>query len=637
MNLGDQSRIFSFEKARKEQEKIMGDCDFFPLYQSELFIESFDESLPLKGSYAIQDVHRFGMKLSRLREAGVPILSLLEKVDLEHYLLKENGLKSEIILDMLVICMDDNLALDEKIKRFIMAEFGDCLRYNNRIKGISTTEVADHKGISLGNYYGIVSLAIQREFHYIPKHLLQPNFLKALIQDAIRQYNATETPYQEILRYYEKYKGNFPKLETPAPESMESATGPWKETLNAFEGLFSVYGLTKHHEREIMLRSLLTMTERTIKPGTESQWAMVLQGPGDTCKTGFGKIMALDSAPAYVTNPSELPKRRTLEEMEGASFVVVDEMDTAGSKHDIAANKSWLTSSSWNIRKAFREDAQPLKATWATIFTLNPETIPYDDGAEMRRYCMVRIKGNAADGRKRAKFLLDNREYLHAALFHIHQAGYSATKPLAYEEEVRQDALGFVEVSQEVSIVEAYQDQLIEILCSASGSLIPVTTKELFELVSSDRYHSRRAAKLTAALKAWGWDYRRLGPNEPFFWEPPNLKRTSYTLSHLLPGTKSQVLRQLQHNAPQSIKVEPETPSESPATSLNPEICLLPPEPVKGASESQQKALESLAFIIRSQGIEPLETNDPQVMLDFWRCIQADNEKSNSHPEVSTN
>lgn len=590
MDLRNMERMASVTRLIEEATRICGAPFLLTGEAESVFSDMKHYVMDLRGDWEFPQIKRFGYRLAKLRSMGLPVYYILDQLATMPYF-EEEGVAHDAIMDLATEALKGDNSVSNQIKSFIFSEFGRFLEYDIRTKGITTTPEADQKGISAGNYTSIISLAVQEEFPHAPKHLLQPHFLKGLIQDSIRTFCAKETPLEEIQRYYQGYESQLPPLdaltELPSWLGGSADSEAWSQMYDRFLPLFKIYGLEDSpHEQELLLRSLLGMVERTVNPGATMQWALVLQGQGGCGKSCLGKIMSLKAAPYFQTSPSDLPKRSTLGNLAGASVLIVDEMDTAGSKHDIAFNKSFLTETNWFMRKAYREDPEVIRATWTTIFTLNPEHIPYDDGAQMRRYGIVRLKGGEPEGDLRSAYLLANREYLIALLYHLQQARYPICKPQHFDAINRRNSMDFVETSPEVATLLSYEKALSEALTLNKGELVALSTKDIFEWVSTDRFHPRKAAKITEALRDRGWEYKRISASKPYFWQPPNTG--GLAIVNPLPMTKRQILATVANTKPEPLQPdEPlEITPEAPAEPLKLGQEFMPPNPSPRTQEA---------------------------------------------------
>jgi hypothetical protein len=552
----------------------------------------------------------------------------------------QDGVRSEVFQDMAVSILADEGDLTDRISKFVWLKFGSYLCYEPRYGGVSTLPAAVQMNISTGNYEHVVYTAIRQEFQgQLTPAMANAAFLQSIVQDSIRKHMATESPIGELDRVYAQYKHCFPELNPDErPNLISEGKGAWAEMYQRLAPLFDVYGILGcHREEELQTRSLLGIITRTYVPGEVMQWTCLYSGSAGCGKSVIGIIMALDTAPAVVITPSDLGKSKTIEQLAGASVVVLDEMDVSVSKRDIAENKSFLSQTEFRIRRAYRRDAEPIKATWSVISTTNSETLPHDDGAGMRRYGLIRLSGGMAEGDKRAAFLIENRRYLQAAMVHLHKAGYPinlGADMVALNQETSHD---LIEVPDEVHLLNASLETLSRLMFTDSGSILWMTTKTIWELISNEKFHPRRAAGISDTLKSAGWKYRRsqgLGSVNSKFWAPPNCPDEVQVVPihpDLLPTLRKAI-------AGATVKPVTHAPvDEAPKVNKTPVKAIEPPKIGKesqdgptslpGPLDPSQKAQEDHAKYLRGMitkaGHTPPDTDSPLELAQFYKSLFA--------------
>ena len=648
MNPQTQERLLAMETLIQESLGILPYGSMVPSGEVAQLVANWSEAtMNPKKTVQFGELAKFAEALQRFRRIGLPVLGVMESMaaeSMDHPSFTE-GVKSDGFLFMAQKVVEDRGDLTERIGRFIWLKFGSYLCYDPRYGGISVLPSGSRINMSSGNYEHILITAIRREF----KSQLTPaqtnaQWLQSIIQDSVRSYMAAETPIQELDRVYEEYQSLFPPLDPEKrPSLISEGQGNWGLIYKRLAALFEVYGiLGKPREEELMTRSLLGIVARTYNPGEVMQWTMLLQGKGACGKSVLGQVLALDTAPAVVITPSDLGKSKTLESMAGSSVVVLDEMDVSVSKRDIAENKSFLSQTHSRIRRAYRRDAETIAHTWTVISTTNSETLPHDDGAEMRRYGLVRLSGGMEEGEVRARFLVENRRYLQALLVHLYHAGYPIDLGSDMIELNRETSRDLIEVPDEVSMLEGVVDSLAKLMVTGEGHLLRLTTKTVWQLISNDKFHPRRAAGLTRTLEERGWMYTRSrargNTDHSKFWLPPNLPET-IEVKAFHPDNLHTLRKAVAAQAVQTVKVcsvteeQPTTPPKKvevvkPPTTHNKDSEGLAPntpgplDPVaeKLSKEVQVKALKNM---LKQAGVTPPDTGDIQELLTAYRACFA--------------
>lgn len=640
MSKNTQDKILALETLLQESEKILPIGAMVPSGEVAAMISNWGQmTANTKQALGFRELVVYGEALQRFRRLGFPVAKIMEimAVESQGHPQFVGGVKSGPFLDMARVIVKDEGDIVERIGRFISLKFGAYLCYDPRYGGVSILSPASEINMSAGNYEHILMTAIRREFSkQLSPAQSHSQWLTSVIQDSVRKHLASETPIEELDRVYEGYSHMLPPLDPEQrPTLLSEGQGNWAVIYQRLAALFKVYDiLGKPREEELMTRGLLGAITRTYSPGSVMQWTLLLQGKGACGKSVLGQIMALDTAPAVLITPSDLGKAKTLESMAGASVVVLDEMDVSVSKRDIADNKSFLSQTASRIRRAYRRDAETIHHTWTVISTTNAETLPHDDGAEMRRYGLIRLSGGAEEGDKRAKFLIENRRYLQAILVHLYKAGYPidlCPQLLAMNKETSRD---LIEVPGEVSVLEGVVDSLAKLMVTSEGHLLRLTTKTIWQLTSSDRFHPRRAAGLTHTLENKGWKYTRTrnpGSDHSKFWLPPNLPDTIRVKAlhpdnlHILrKAVAAQTVATVEVGEAEVSEhsthdVEIVSPPTAPTFNTTSKTYVGPLDENRVASQNKVK-VKALKLMITQAGKEPPNTEDLGELVQFYQC-----------------
>ena len=640
MNDKTQAKILALDTLIQESQEILPIGVLLPSGEVEDFVANWaNTTINPKHSVGFGTLAQYAEGLQRFRRIGLPVAKVMELMANESELHPQfnEGIKSDGFLFMALKVVENQGDISEQIGRFIWLKFGSYLSYDPRYGGITVLPSGSRINMSSGNYEHILIAAIRREFgKRLTPAQSHIQWLQSVIQDSVRSLMASESPTEELERVYKDYCHLFPPLDPESrPTLISEGTGNWAIIYQRLAALFEVYGiLGNSREEELMTRSLQAIVTRTFNPGAVMQWALLLQGKGACGKSVLGQVMALDTAPAVLITPSDLGKAKTLEAMAGSSVVVLDEMDVSVSKRDIAENKSFLSQTESRIRRAYRRDAETIKHSWTVIATTNSETLPHDDGAEMRRYGVIRLSGGMEEGEKRAMFLVENRRYLQALLVHLHRAGYPIDLGADLVSLNRESSRDLIEVPDEVSMLEGVADSLAKLMVTGEGHLLRLTTKTVWQLISNDKFHPRRAAGLTKTLEDKGWKYTRTrekSSDPSKFWLPPNLP-DSIKVKAFHPDNLHTLRKAV---AAQSVEaVELGSYVEETATQDEPKV--KPIEPPKNQTQepdktqtpgpldkteklTKQTQTKALKLMISQTGQTPPDTEDHSELLKFYR------------------
>ena len=590
-----------------------------------------------------------GENLQRYRWLGFPVLAIMQKMAEA----ADIDIKDDAMLSIAAIAVDDTGKVDDRIETFIGAKFRHHISFNSRVGSTSLLSPAINENWSSGNYRSVMIREIQNEFAGQISHTTHGvGHLNILIDNAIRKYCSDTTPKEELDAVLLWFRDQLPELDPlERPAYLSYGEGNWAKMYQKLVPFFKVYGVYGNpREEELLVRTICGIAHRTYEPGSIMQWMLLLQGQAGCGKTAFGEILALDTAPAVVTSPTEIGKKTTLENIHGASVVVLDEMDVSIGKRDIAENKGFISSTHFSTRKAWRHDSERIPASWVIVGTTNAEALPHDDGAGMRRYGIIRLKGGMEEGEKRAKFLVENRKFIHAVAAHLYFAGYPCDLGAALVKDNSAVSQDFVETPDEAGLLASYLEYLPAILTTESGALLQVTTQTIWQLLTSDsKYHPRRAHAVVHVLENAGWTRRRAnGTGRQTFWIPPcfaakgedgfELKPFHPDNLHMLRKAvvgldiKGQIVKDEPVSEPQGPQDGQEQPPKPKPTQLPQERGKQPPQPKEGVSykfkqEDKEKpdtpahSAESLIALIEAMGATPPDTTSVPVLSKFLASL----------------
>lgn len=414
---------------------------------------------------------------------GVPVLVTLKPMweSAKMYSWGES-LSSDWFRELLLDVVAENHGPLEELKAFLSREFGAYLIYNRLTQTLEPTEVGLRRGYD-GNFEEAVVSKVWDEFG--PRTYPRATVVTVL-QGHFSSAHASATPTEELSGYLQGYRDTLPTQETlaatVAPRKLSEATGAWADLRDSFKGLWDAYNLTDPLEQELLVRGLLGVVQRQLVPGCPMQWALTLMGGAGTGKSMLGEVMALTAAPAVQASIGDIRYSEVL----GASVLVFDELDTQLGPHkELAHMKSFITTTRHRARLSYRRNAQTIPATWSVICTTNADSLPYDDGAGMRRYGVVRVTGDAQDGQRRYEFLKANRERLLAALYLLHLGGYSCNLDAELLGETAPTSEAIVATSDEGALLGAVLPYLADFVTEGEG-FKGFTTSNMWHLVAQD-------------------------------------------------------------------------------------------------------------------------------------------------------
>jgi hypothetical protein len=445
----------------------------------------------------------------------------------------------------------------EWISGVLLSKLSGILNYNPLSGALEITSKGRQLGHTTASIYPCMRLEICEQLG-IREKLLPQNFFRELVMKVARDSLSLETPIQELQRKLNSLQAQLPALEglraAQPPQTITQATGgPWKAILERVEPLFAAYNLSDNTDREHFFRFLVGLAARTHSPGCPLHWALTLSGNGGCGKTSFGEILALDSAPAVSVAMGQLGTKGLIESISSSSLLILDELDNYTRKRDLAELKDFITASTHNVRKAYRADSEGIPAAWAFLATTNADSLPCDDGAQMRRWAWVGLTGGVEEGEQRVQFLKENKNLLHALGYLAYLGGYSYKKFIPADETPKE--ILAIDTPDEATLVAHFSKQIENLICVESGKLIAMNTEDIWNLVSNKEYHPRKAPPIIAALESQGWT-KTAGKRRKVYWAPASLQGqeiTEETLVYLLPKQKLDLKDSLSRQNPGGI------------------------------------------------------------------------------------
>ncbi|NJL72811.1 MAG: hypothetical protein HC888_15245 [Candidatus Competibacteraceae bacterium] len=423
--------------------------------------------------------------------------------------------------------------LDEQIISFIGSELVGLVSLNPVTATLTISDLGRLRGLNSKNIKSIVYNWVFRKFAGKVSRRTHPrDIVGVLFDNSIQRYCMEKGPTEEINGYYAAHRGSFPQLDSArVPTYLAHGDGGWAEMYRLAEPLFRVYQLESHLEQEGFIKFLVGMVARTYEPGCFMPQMLLLYGAGGCGKSTVARTLALKRAPYVdVHTVGDLSGTRNIERIRGASVVNLEEYDVATSKHDVAGNKSFITTTDFKIRLPYREDSETVYATWALVGTMNAKEIP-NDGAENRRIWPVQIKGGTREGAKRNEFLEANREFLTAWAAHLYFNGYNPAATAQHVEDLKQTNEAFTATASEADLIRSYSSALADIIKGSTGLTIGLRSSDIWSLVSTSFFHSRRAREFVDALEETGWVRVRLA-NRSTVWVPDDTEIGRITPAH---------------------------------------------------------------------------------------------------------
>jgi Virulence-associated protein E len=199
------------------------------------------------------------------------------------------------------------------------------------------------------------------------------------------------------------------------------------EARGRFEELAEAMGLDDLHSLRLIQRHRIGRVARSLEPGCSMQWALGLVGDPGCGKTSYLQSYSPDSqgyqqVGAGIASDKSMDKDVWLSLLNGV-VADISEIDTIMSGVAFGRLKSVLERSHVTVRPPYGRSAitAPLRFVWA--FTSNRESPLHDDGANNRRYAIVRLSGTRAQGNQRVAYYKANADRLNAAALALYKAG----------------------------------------------------------------------------------------------------------------------------------------------------------------------------------------------------------------------
>jgi hypothetical protein len=199
----------------------------------------------------------------------------------------------------------------------------------------------------------------------------------------------------------------------------------WK----VFDDLAVAMGIQDPNLTRLLVRHRIGAIARTYRPGCSMQYALGLVGDAGCGKSSYFESYSPDSGHcvkvgAGIVSDKAVDKDTWLG-MLSAVVVDMDEIDTICSSSSFARLKGNISKSSCTIRPPYEKavEAHPIRFVWG--FTSNSDTPLHDDGANNRRYVVIKMSGNQKDGKRRHEYYNTHRDSINAAAKALYDAGES--------------------------------------------------------------------------------------------------------------------------------------------------------------------------------------------------------------------
>lgn len=394
-------------------------------------------------------------------------------------------------------------------------------------------------GITEANYVNMVKQAAMAEMPWLPK--VENGVLEGIISDTIRRVSSKERADDTLRKELAHHSRSEPALAAsptaPIPKHHTAATGAFKDILGLLQPLWDVYDIQASRERELIIRFLVASAARTLSPGCDHQWMLVLSGRAGCGKTSFGQLLANPSAPSVQVSVDESGSSNYYQKINRASIAIFDEIDTCTRKKDISALKSEISASFSSFREPYAKFPVRTLASHVFLATTNEETFAFDDGAEMRRLGIIRLKGGMPEGLERVDYLKQNASLLRAIGAKLYSCGYPFDIVSVFEEN-RAANQAFLERPLSTQVLGSYLPSLKTLMMTSEDNLLLLTTRNLWEILEpkTNHFHKRKAGTLITALEAHGWYRKRIyGSNgSETYWIPEgvNIKDVKVLPTH---------------------------------------------------------------------------------------------------------
>lgn len=419
--------------------------------------------------------------------------------------------------------------LQELVSEYIRNEFVGLIEFDTKSESIQlTSKGLRTPGIFQKTLADSVWAMVLKDVPGATNRSLPLGDLKSLLRSTCAKYLRAKGPQDELRDTFRVHGNSFPSPEalrdSKMPSRISKATGgPWGEIKTLMEPLWGAYGIRGFRSKEGFFRFIVGIATLTMEPGRSCQWALFLSGPGGCGKTSFGQTLALTTAPSATLTKDSLEYKKIIEIFERASVGIVDEIDTWNRKSEIL--KSILSANEFSARMAYAEQTRILPRSWMWLATSNQSTMQ-DDGAGLRRYFPVKLKGGVAEGQKRLEFLKGYRETLHALGYLMYQVGY----PMELDPELVQlnSETGLKEESEIKDLVRQFGPKLGECICKDQSRIDKLSITNMIEALGQP-YTSRHYSDVRDTLTELGWQYKTVrdaeGTPHPRTWFPPGFSQ----------------------------------------------------------------------------------------------------------------
>lgn len=382
---------------------------------------------------------------------------------------------------------------------YVHDELAGQLTYDPITETVSPTDYG--RKVKTGNVFSRVSNILYR---HLPSREVNRNLIETVQNEYLRNYCQAQTVadwLQDNLQAHAEEVGDILRAESPAAVR--------EAAVKLLQPAFEVYDWQDKHSQEALIRFLGAIANRALNPGCVLHWVLLLTGDSRTGKTSFFEQLTPPKTQTVSLLPGDFRMNKVGEKVVGAGVVVLDELDTFTDRLDLGHLKSFITSSETHQRLAYRRDAVSMPHTYAIGATSNLDSLPEDDGAGMTRYVRCKVKGTVADGVRRVKFLMTNRDLMLAVGTALAQSGYPYNMDPEFMALTDPDRQMLVEAPEDAGTVAAFLGSILSVTYNEKdNSILKLTLRDICSLAGIDLKSRRMTSKIKAVLEEEGWEAR---------------------------------------------------------------------------------------------------------------------------------
>ena len=184
------------------------------------------------------------------------------------------------------------------------------------------------------------------------------------------------------------------------------------------------------HEEMLLKRYAVGAVKRAYEPGCLMDWCLVLKGNGGSGKSSFfGNRAPYPGAVSIIESIKELKSDNYgYKALRSNWITVLDELDTVFGRHqELSEAKPLITKTADKFRVPYGKEEETHYRAGVFGATVNGDTPLKDDGAELRRWCVINIPGGREEGRRRAIYYKETCDLFWQSALALYHSGYGCT------------------------------------------------------------------------------------------------------------------------------------------------------------------------------------------------------------------